>query len=403
MPTSASPIDVVFSFDTTGSMRTAIAQVRRVVHEVTSRLFAQVPNLHVGIITHGDYCDGSRVITLQDLTDDQRLICDFIRTAPDTDGGDTPECYELVLNRARSLHWRSGHAKVLALIGDDVPHGSSYPQNTLHLDWRNELGLLKEAGVHVYGVQALARSHATSFYQELAALSDGVHLELHQFAAVIDLVMAICYKQVSSEAVETYEQEVKNAGRLTDSTGAVFDVLLCRPVRPIHSAPPPRSSPSPRPVPRSTSTARGGSVRVDVAAVDTTVLKPVHPSRFQVLAVDRAVDIKGFVVENGLSFKKGRGFYEFTTTVEIQPYKEVILLDQSSGAMYSGPGARTLLGLPSDKTVKLKPGSLPGHVAFVQSTSVNRKLLAGTRFLYEVSDYAHGSEDAAGGRTCPTS
>jgi hypothetical protein len=395
MPTSASPIDVVFSFDTTGSMRTAIAQVRRVVHEVTSRLFAQVPNLHVGIITHGDYCDGSRVITLQDLTDDQRLICDFIRTAPDTNGGDTPECYELVLNRARSLHWRSGHAKVLALIGDDVPHGPSYPQNTQHLDWRNELGLLKEAGVHVYGVQALARSHATSFYQELAKLSDGVHLDLHQFGAIVDLIMAICYKQVSSEAVEAYEQEVKNAGRLTDSTGAVFDVLLCRPVRPIHTSPPRSSySPSPRPAPRSPSTAKGGSVRVDVAAVDTTVLKPVHPSRFQVLEVAEATDIKGFVVENGLMFKKGRGFYEFTTPVEVQSYKEVILVCDTSGAMYSGPAARALLGLPSDKTVKLKPGSLPGYTAFIQSTSVNRKLLAGTKFLYELDDYEHGAEGA---------
>ena len=384
--TTPNPIDIVVSFDTTGSMQAAIAQVRREVTALTIRLFKEVPNLHLGVITHGDYCDGPDFMTVQDLTDNQALLCDFIKTAPNTGGGDCPEAYEAVLSRARSLKWRSGHAKVLVLIGDDVPHGPSYPQNKLRLDWKNELGLLKEAGIHVYAVQALARHHATSFYAEVAKMTDGVHLDLHQFSAVLDLILAVCYNQVSPEAVAKYEEEVIKAGRLTDSTGAMFDILLARPVRVVHAAPASSGyhTTSPR---RSSPAAKGAAVKVAVEAVDEAALKPVPPSRFQVLTVDKDTPIKDFAVANGCVFKTGRGFYEFTKSVEIQRYKEIVLMNTASGAMWTGDGARKLLGLPDDKTVTLRPGSLPGYVAFIQSTSNNRKLLAGTKFLYEMDDY----------------
>jgi hypothetical protein len=369
------PIDVVFSFDTTGSMYPCLTQVRRVVSDVTQRLFQQIPNLHIGIITHGDYCDGDNVMTTQDLTDNEKLLVDFIKTAPSTGGGDAPECYELVLHKARQLSWRSGKDKVLVLIGDDVPHGPSYRENTLKLDWQNELGLLKEAGVHVYGVQALARSHATHFYRDLAKLSDGVHLELHQFNAIVDLVMAVCYKQVSPEAVVSFEKEVQDAGRMTDSVGAMFDVLIGRIVREVHKSTPYRAP-----------TSRGGKVAIKSATVNEADLTPVHPSRFQVLNVDAPTAIKNFVTDNGLTFKVGRGFYEFTKTVEVQAYKEVVLINKSSGAMWTGAAARSILGLPNDKTVKLAAGAIPGYTVFIQSTSNNRKLLGGTKFLYEVED-----------------
>ena len=99
--------------------------------------------------------------------------------------------------------------------------------------------------------------------------------------------------------------------------------------------------------------------------------------------------------DNGLQFKKGRGFYEFTKSVTVQPYKEVVLLDNTTGAMFSGDDARTMIGLPAMDTggnVQLHPGPLPGFTAFIQSTSVNRKLLAGTKFLYENEDWDRTAE-----------
>ncbi|MGD9728112.1 MAG: hypothetical protein AB7V39_17220, partial [Nitrospiraceae bacterium] len=124
----------------------------------------------------------------------------------------------------------------------------------------------------------------------------------------------------------------------------------------------------------------------------STGLSPVSPHRFQVLEVDDDAVIKDFVEENGATFKKGRGFYEFTKSVKIQANKEVILQDNSTGDFFSGHEARQILDLPDGHTVTRSPKEIAAlrdgsYTAFVQSTSYNRRLIGGTKFLYEVEDW----------------
>ncbi len=56
--------------------------------------------------------------------------------------------------------------------------------------------------------------------------------------------------------------------------------------------------------------------------------------------------------------------------------------DKKTNAIYGGDAALQALGLPSYGTCRLAPGSHPAFDIFVQSTSVNRKLPAGTHVLY---------------------
>lgn len=354
-------IDVVVSFDTTGSMYTCLTQVRNKITELAARLFRDIPNLRMGILAHGDYCDGPRVISKLDLTSEEHQVTHFVRHVQATGGGDAPECYELALHEARSFSWSAGKNKALVLIGDDVPHGPHERQNTKKLDWRNELGLLLEAGVHVHAVQALGRSHATPFWQEVANTTGGCHLQLHQFSNVTDLLLAICYKQGAPAQFETFHQEVQKGGRMNRSMYEAFSTL--------------------------------NGVRTPTTAYKpSSDLEPVHPSRFQVLDVESDVPIAEYVRSNGLDFRVGRGFYEFTKSVKVQDHKEVILVDKRTGDMYSGSTARKLLKLPLAGTVTIKPEVakevLRSYSAFIQSTSPNRKLIGGTRFLYEVSDWS---------------
>ncbi|KAH7703066.1 von Willebrand factor type A [Aphelenchoides avenae] len=125
--------------------------------------------------------------------------------------------------------------------------------------------------------------------------------------------------------------------------------------------------------------------RENVAALPPGDMNAVNPGRFQVLDVDHDVSIKNFVEAQGVVFKKGRGFYEFTKTEMVQSYKEIILMDKNTGDMFEGAYARTLLGLPTNANAKISPENLD-YVVFIQSTSYNRKLVGGTRFLYEISD-----------------
>lgn len=349
-------IDVVISFDTTGSMYPCLTQVRRNVTSLVARLFKDIPSIRIGVISHGDYCDGKRAITTYDLTTDKAGLVNFINNVPATNGGDAPECYELVLHQARSFTWKSTSNKVLVLIGDDVPHGPSYHGNTKRLDWRNELQLLLQAGINVYAVQALNRSHATKFYEEVAKTTGGFHLNLDQFSDVNDLIMAVCYKQDGNK-LEVFQEELKTSKRMTRSVGHFIAKLMGK----------------------ATEIEFEGGKKLGVVA---------H-GRFQALEVDRDVPIQQFAEENGLVFKKGRGFYEFIKPVEVQPYKEIILQHKATGDMYTGDKARELAGIPiGGKNVTVKPTAelLRDYTCFIQSTSVNRKLIGGTKFLYEVAD-----------------
>ena len=57
MATTNNSIDLVISFDTTGSMYPCLAVLRETVAKAVKRLFKDIPELRVGIIAHGDYCD----------------------------------------------------------------------------------------------------------------------------------------------------------------------------------------------------------------------------------------------------------------------------------------------------------------------------------------------------------
>ncbi|NTX12135.1 VWA domain-containing protein [Myxococcus sp. CA056] len=347
-------VEIVFSFDTTGSMYPCLAQVRKKLHGTVSRLMKEIPGIRIGVIAHGDYCDArsTYVTKILDLTDDAKAVVRFVDKVGQTGGGDAPECYELVLHEAQSLSWTVGYTRAFVLIGDDVPHAPS--DNPKRLDWRKEVDALGRMGVPVYGVQALARRHATPFYKELAEKSGGFHLSLDQFAHVTDMLLAVCYKQSSDARLQAYETEVAKEGRMSRGLNAMFSTMLQR------------------------------KTSSDYAETD---LRAVAPGRFQSLEVDDDMPIKAFVQENGLGFKTGRGFYEFTKTETIQGHKEVVLMDRKTGDFYSGERAREMLGLPPGETVRIRPASLEKYVVFVQSTSANRKLVKGSKFLYEVEDW----------------
>lgn len=115
----------------------------------------------------------------------------------------------------------------------------------------------------------------------------------------------------------------------------------------------------------------------------------VSTSRFKTLLVKKKtkISIKSFVEENKLNFKKGRGFYQLTKPEIIQDYKEVIMRRKTDGAFLTGDKVKEVLSIPkSSKKFKLDLDEITDFDVFVQSTSVNRVLLPGTEFLYEVDD-----------------
>ena len=130
-----------------------------------------------------------------------------------------------------------------------------------------------------------------------------------------------------------------------------------------------------------------GVFTTDLSTVSTTEVKTTlteATGSFVTLPVAADCDIRTLVEKslgNG-SFKKGNGYYELTKPELVQEYKEIAIVEKASGKIYVGDDARTLLGLPIGARIKVRAGDHAGFAVYVQSTSVNRRLVAGTTLLY---------------------
>lgn len=84
-----------------------------------------------------------------------------------------------------------------------------------------------------------------------------------------------------------------------------------------------------------------------------------------------------------LRYELGRAFYQLTKPEkQVQDNKVICVRDRLDNKIYSGAAARQLLGLPQSGTVKLAPGRMGKYDLFIQSTSVNRKIVGGSSLLY---------------------
>lgn len=92
------------------------------------------------------------------------------------------------------------------------------------------------------------------------------------------------------------------------------------------------------------------------------------------------VVIKEFAEKLMNGFLQGCIYYQLTKAEKVQANKKIVIRNQVNGHYYAGKEARDLLGLP-DYEVKVYPGQLSDYDVFVQSTSLNRKLVVGTWVL----------------------
>jgi hypothetical protein len=103
---------------------------------------------------------------------------------------------------------------------------------------------------------------------------------------------------------------------------------------------------------------------------------------FKVKSTEGGIQIRDFVEQRTKKpMAKGTAFYQLTKTENVQDYKQLAIRDKLKGTVFSGFAARDMLGLPQTGEVKLAPGSHGQYDIFIQSTSINRKLVENTNVL----------------------
>lgn len=123
-----------------------------------------------------------------------------------------------------------------------------------------------------------------------------------------------------------------------------------------------------------------GAEAVNKDTIEAAGLTPVNPSEYQLIPVAREAAIREWVIECGHTYRTGGAFYQLSKSEKIQARKQIAVLEKKTDRVYTGPEARSLLGLP-DTEVRVKPDHNDDFTIFVQSTSVNRKLVPHTRLL----------------------
>lgn len=100
--------------------------------------------------------------------------------------------------------------------------------------------------------------------------------------------------------------------------------------------------------------------------------------------VPREMDIQSFVTySTGRTYVPGTAYYALTKPEEIQDGKSLLLVEKSSRSIFGGSRVREALSLPATGPVRVKPGNHGEWDIYVQSKSLNRKLVRGTSVLIE--------------------
>jgi len=111
-------------------------------------------------------------------------------------------------------------------------------------------------------------------------------------------------------------------------------------------------------------------------------------ARFKVFTVDKEQTVKEFVeAKTKRPYVVGSSYYALTKKEKVQPGKALLLMEKNKPQVWGGNEARDLIGLPTDGVshATVEPGNHSAFDVFVQSTSVNRKLVRGTKVLVDVT------------------
>ena len=116
-------LDIVITFDSTGSMGGEIRQVTRQISRIGNALARLVPQARIGLCTYRDTDSAGYVVRGLPLTKDLQQVERFLAGVSADEGGDLPEAVHAGLNWAvENNDFRSNARKVILLFGDAPPH-----------------------------------------------------------------------------------------------------------------------------------------------------------------------------------------------------------------------------------------------------------------------------------------
>ena len=196
------PVDIFFLADTTGSMGSAIANVRSNVAAIIAATAGLSPNTYYGIGEYKDVGDSFVYRLNQSMTNVVADVQAGVNQWGAAGGGDTPEAGIYALQRAAAdtaTGWRTGSAKLLFFFGDAISHDPVNGSTEA-----SAIAALNARGVKTTGVD-VGSMNSTGQVTRIAAATGGQALSgsISQISSIIQAAINTSLTSYSSVSLET--------------------------------------------------------------------------------------------------------------------------------------------------------------------------------------------------------
>jgi hypothetical protein len=235
-----SGLEIVFVFDSTGSMTRTINDTKSTIHEMLLVLRALIPDARIGMVTYRDRGKREDYVTRDvPLGNDYWQAINFVNDVLAEGGGDRPEAVREGIECALAQPWRSGSRRVIVLAGDAPPHDDGFAGllqkvKTFSKDGRSFVHTLLTT-------PQFAGDDTRDAFAKLAEAGKGQAVELHQRDGILLEVLSLAFgrefrgdlEQVKSEVLAAREYVDTKALDLARRGGEPLRTALCRvPVEP---------------------------------------------------------------------------------------------------------------------------------------------------------------------------
>ncbi len=210
-----SGLEIVFVFDSTGSMTRTIVDTKTTIVQMLAVLQALVPDARIGLVTYRDRGPREQYIVRQlPLGLDFWRASNFVQFVVAEGGGDRPEEVRAGLRAAFQQEWSPHARRVVVLAGDAPPHDD---------DWQK---LLSE--VHAFAndgrsfVHTLVTSPDTAGqdtqqrFAEIAKAGKGTCTDLQAHDRVLQRVLTLAFGREFDQDLVTVTAAVENDQKRID-------------------------------------------------------------------------------------------------------------------------------------------------------------------------------------------
>jgi Mg-chelatase subunit ChlD len=216
---STRALDLALLFDTTASMYCYLAEVRDKLSTLADEIYRRVPQTRIAVVAYADYDEVLAYVTkVLDFTADIKSVRRFVtEVEPGGCGHSVPEAVEEALFCANQLGWTVGGRRAAVLVGDAPPHGvvdsrAMCRDGHFFYDEAEKLGA---KAVPVYTVQCGSDEATTRAFRQISSVTKGKHLSLGTVDDLVDLLIAICMREVG--LLESFANDLREKGRLSTS------------------------------------------------------------------------------------------------------------------------------------------------------------------------------------------